>query len=121
MPRSISDELRAWLVPILEASEGQNLVIGPVVHRADRGWYFTLVSNRRSQGMTIDAIQSEDWSTVERTRSALLAELYAGPPRIVHIFDDELDQARICELLWPSPRATDWRVAAEKERRNTSN
>jgi len=119
MSRSSWDGVLTWLAPILAESEDRVLVIGPIAHRADCGWYFTLVSCRRGRGMSIDEMQCEDRSTMDKARTALIAELYHGPPRIVHIMDDELDQARICELLWPSRQATELRIAVERERRSS--
>jgi len=35
---------------------------------------------------------------------------------VIHDCDDELQMARLCEILWPCERITDLRKAVERER-----
>jgi hypothetical protein len=52
----------------------------------------------------------------EDDRLALLAELVALRPLVIHDFDDELEMARFCESLWPCGKITRIREQIERER-----
>lgn len=51
----------------------------------------------------------------EAERTAILNQLMLRPPLLLHTFDDEIDFAKWCEMLWPGERVTRMRKAVEKE------
>lgn len=92
------------------------LVIGPELWQPSDGetarqWYF-IVAARRAGRFTLDQIIIPE----PGYRAVVLAALIQGPAVIIHLMEDELDMAKLCEQLWPSARTRRLRPTIEKER-----
>lgn len=98
------------------------VVIGPVVWRASDGrqarlWYFhaALPSKGDFHLVQIDCGGS-DREDATLLRSSFAAALARRRPMVIHITEDELQMARICEALWPGERIAGIRAQIESER-----
>jgi len=94
----------------LRRSIDQNLAVGPVVWKWEGGrklWYFWFVVKEKRLGIQIKVINcgemSQGQSEVVRAEF-VRATTGAGKPFLVHIFDDELDMAIWCDVIWPCDR-----------------
>ena len=95
-----------------------HIVLGPIVWQpcddGARFWYFVLAT--ANAGLCeVDQIGSRDRAVAEDMRIAVAFAV--RPPVVIHDFDDELEAARVCEMLWPSPKTAKLRAEIEAERR----
>ena len=100
---------------ISQAADHQ-LAAGPLRYQPSDGtksklWYFVVGCCDESEQFHSDLIYVED----EAERTAILNLLMRRPPLVLHTFDDEIDFAKWCEMLWPGERVTRLRKAVEKE------
>jgi hypothetical protein len=116
----IPEEIKNFVDHVLEGSNDIHVVVGPLVWRptdgtSSRYWYFHVSTSEADGGWRCDAVQLPDRD--EAFRIAVIAELMRRPPLIVHLMEDELDAACLCEAIWPGKRITDVREGIERERR----
>jgi hypothetical protein len=99
----------------------RNIVIGPTVWqpsdgRSARRWYFA-IATCGATGIRLDQVCVADKEHGEASKAAVIADLtIVRPPLVVHLVDDELYMARLCETLWPGERISEIRAAVEAER-----
>jgi hypothetical protein len=98
-----------------------HVVIGPVVWQLKgdmRQWYFVVAS--ADEGIIrLDQMASDTKTLAQEFRDVLYVTLIQEKqPIIVHDINDELEMARLCETLWPSPKIRKIRADIEAERRS---
>jgi hypothetical protein len=103
----------------LDGSNSIHVVIGPLTWQPSDGvvakrWYF-VVATSGTEGFRCDMTTVEAEHRVEM-RMQVMAEFVRRRPLVIHDVDDELEMARLCEMLWPGPRITAIRKAIEEER-----
>ena len=96
-----------------------SVLVGPVVWRIDKGedlrwWYFGFAITKY-RGFYSGLIQSREQDALETIRIELVAAL-SHLRKVTHLFNDELDMAKMAEAIWPSAKTTDLRRALERER-----
>jgi len=95
-----------------------HVVIGPLVWQPkgdDRFWYFVIASGAGKRAR-FDQIGSPHKELAEDCRLTLPLGVAQTPGILIHILDDELQMARLCEALWPSARTRRIRSAIQTER-----
>jgi len=105
-----------------------HVVVGPLCNQRSDGtsarrWYFCISTCDQDKCFRTDSvtlatapgIDPDDIAAMERTRAALIKQLAAYPPRVIHDVDDEIAAVRLCEALWPGERITALRQAVEAE------
>jgi hypothetical protein len=102
---------------LVSKSADKVLALGPLVRQPVNGgsakrWYFVAGSADEASEFHVGQIIVNG----DDDRFALLAELVAYRPLVVHDFDDELVMARFCEAIWPCPKASRIRKKLERER-----
>jgi hypothetical protein len=102
----------------LSNATSEHVVIGPIVWLPSDGtsarlFYFTIASCDRGGFRLHKIVVAED--TAEQDQRDIVAALSCRQAVVVHLVDDELAMARLCEKLWPSPRITALRRAVEVE------
>lgn len=112
-PRQIVDNA-------LSGANDINVAVGPLSWQpsdgtAGRVWYFLIATSEARRGFRVDQVTVNGESEDERLR-VLLEFAQRRPPLVIHTFDDELDMARWCEILWPGERITKIRENMERER-----
>jgi hypothetical protein len=92
-------------------------LLGPVVLDEDDRPYFTALTGRIDGTAHIDGLFAPSRNGAETLRSEVFgAVLRFCRPIVVHDFDDELEMAKLAEVLWPEKFAP-IRRAVEEERR----
>lgn len=95
--------------------DGQ-IVIGPLVWQPSDG------KNARVEyfiaaGSDANGFWSEMVTVIDDDdRALILAGLTQGKPIMLHLADDELEMARLCERLWPCEKTRNILEGIEKER-----
>jgi hypothetical protein len=103
----------------LDGANDINVVVGPLCWQPSDGlaakrWYFCIATGDPVQGFRHDAVTVRSDSP-EMDRQSVIAELINRRPIVIHDTDDEIGLARLCEALWPCERATQLRMAVERE------
>jgi hypothetical protein len=93
------------------------IILGPVVREplGEPGWYF-VVASADQKDARFDKLAAPYQKTCTAFRNGLVMGLAQRPPLVIHDMDDELATARLCEILWPSPKVTKIRADIEAER-----
>jgi len=106
-----------------------HVIIGPILGRpsdgtAGRIWYFQIISRDIDGGLCFVKFETRNKDV---DRAGLIAALKRRTPIVVHVVDDGLVMARLCESLWPCERTSrlreDFEAASpgslnRKERKN---
>jgi len=118
MIRAEGSSFKQFVDLCLAGKNDIHVVVGPLCwHPNDSGgkdWYVTVATSGAEHGFRHDQIVVPDGDP--SYSGALLLELYQRRPLVIHDCDDELQMARLCEILWPCKRITDLRKAVERER-----
>jgi hypothetical protein len=100
---------------LLTRAADQTLAVGPLLWQPTDGtvarlWYFLVGSGDSAKQFHCTRVTVND----RTDRQALLAELASRRvPLVVHLFNDELAMARVCEALWPGESISRTRSAIE--------
>ena len=96
-------------------------VLGPVVWRPSDGrsarlWYFTtaLPATGDFHLVAVDCGGSDHADAI-MLRNAFMQALANRRPMVVHLTEDELQMARLCEVTWPGERIAGIRAQIEAE------
>jgi hypothetical protein len=95
-----------------------HIVIGPIVWQPKddgRLWYF-VVATRDGPRTRFDQLGSPQKELAEELQSALFVSLIHERSIVIHSMDDELQMARLCEVLWPSAKTRTIRANSAAER-----
>jgi hypothetical protein len=104
------------MTDLLKNLIGRHVVMGPLVWqpsdgKADRVWYFILMFDA---GKRLRIIRVEVKDESDRTR--LILEMAQRKPLVVvHDMGNELDMAKLCEVIWPCERTSRIRATVEAE------
>ncbi len=108
---------------LLDRTDDTNVVIGPIVYPLPENDpigrdepYFTVATSEKGRGFRADGINiGRGVESADEVRNALIAALMAHQPLVIHITDDELHMALLCETLWAGERITKLRQSVEAE------
>lgn len=104
---------------LVRGSIDRVVVIGPLLCRPGvNGWYF-IVATAGKRGFRCDQIctGTEDYQQASMDQAQIITLLVQKKKGLVmHLMDDELAMAQLCETLWPSARTTCLRQTVESER-----
>jgi hypothetical protein len=96
-------------------TEDLQVVVGPALWQPSDGkraktWYFIIATG--GDGFCCHRVAI----TGDNFRQRFLFALIQRKPLVIHDVDDELHMARLCAMLWPSPRTRELRKAVEAEK-----
>lgn len=102
-------------------AEGNDIhvVVGPLMWQASDGvggakrWYF-VVATSDERGFRCDMV-NVDAQRREQMRMGVMAQLVQRRPLVIHDMGDEVEMARLCEVLWPGPGITALRKEVEAD------
>jgi hypothetical protein len=107
-------ELPVVVDRILAGKNSLHVVVGPLVwQQSEQGkkeWYFMIATSEEGCGFRCDQIVLGGHREVY---VSLIAELHKRRPIVVHVVLDEVEMARLCEILWPGERIS--QLCAEVE------
>jgi hypothetical protein len=88
-----------------------NVVVGPVrkAITGDQLYFIVATCDRRRQFRCDQVMANAD------ARESFITRIAAREPRVIHVLDDELKMARLCEALWPGERISRLREAITTE------
>jgi hypothetical protein len=98
---------------VLRGSNSSHVVISPLLWQpsdgtASKAWYFIVATSEEGRGFRCDQFIIPFEDDREIYQAAFLAGLARRrPPLVVHVTEDELYMARLCEVLWPGNRISE--------------
>jgi hypothetical protein len=104
---------------VLRGSNDINVVVGPLLWQPSDGvsgakrWYF-IVATSDERGWRCDMVNVEE-DEREWMRMRVMAALVERRPLVIHDMGDEVEMARLCEVLWPGPRIAAVRKQVEAD------
>jgi hypothetical protein len=115
--RATMKQWKATMTDLFKNLTGQHVVIGPLVWQPSDGkagkvWYFVLVLSYADKGLRIirlDADRKSDRTLMLRTMAQQKL------PVTVHDMGDELEMAKLCEVIWPCERTSRIRATVQAE------
>lgn len=112
-------ELRDFIADVLTPYP-KHIVVGPVVWYAPGQYKYShgfIVSAGEDGGEPHhDQITGDEADLLEEMRAALVTELVPKrPPLVVHLMDDEVAQAKLCAVIWPTEKMKQLRDAVIAE------
>jgi hypothetical protein len=101
---------------LLKGLNSPHVVVGPLLWQpsdgaASKAWYFMVATFVADKGLRIIRVDAHD----EMDRLGVIAALARRPPLVVHLMEDELDMAKLCEAIWPCERTSRMRANLEAE------
>jgi hypothetical protein len=118
--QSVSD-IVAYLLK--KMGDDLHVVVGPLCWQPSDGtnakmWYFIVATADKQRRFHCDQlIGPDEIEAAKLIRTAVMLALSRPPsPLVIHDMDDELQMARLCEVLWPGKRISKLRASVEAER-----
>jgi hypothetical protein len=104
---------------ILTLGVVDTVVVGPILWQpsdglASKRFYFVIAAGGRKPKFLLHGIDVPE-DEADSVRAQLIAALMR-PSFTIHVVDDELAMARICEQIWPCERSRGLRKSVERER-----
>jgi hypothetical protein len=93
---------------VLKGSNDINVVVSPLLWQPSDGvkgskrWYF-MIATSDERGFRCDMV-NVDSEQREWMRVQVMAEFVRHRPLVIHDMGDEVEMARLCEVLWPGER-----------------
>lgn len=117
---SLAAAVELFVTHLLDGAIGLHVVVGPLLWRPSpagtggKRWYF-IVAVCGLEGFRSDMLSADDEDLALQARALTMMALIERRPRVVHDTDDELEMAKLCEVLWPGERISALRAAVERE------